>query len=168
MTGFQKDLQIFFCQSFLIVTLVSFGLYSYRQWLLWRFLSQPLQALIETFNSFSSEPTIAGPLPTHVTQSREFNRAAKAVEQTQLNTLIALRQREHLADIGEAVTKINHYIRNVLSSATLVTDALMGSDDPKVRSSTPHVVRSLEKAVDRCKSMLDYLVEVPPPSLASS
>ena len=81
----------------------------------------------------------------------------------QRNTLIALRQRERLADIGEAVTKINHDIRNVLSSATLVTDALMSSDDPKVRRSAPHVVRSLEQAVDLCQSMLDYLVEVPPP-----
>ena len=163
MTGFQRDLQIFFYQSFLIVLLVSFGLYSFGQWLLWRFLSQPLHALVETINSFSTDPTIARPLPPYVTQSREFNKAAKAVEQMQRNTLIALRQRERLADIGEAVTKINHDIRNVLSSATLVTDALMGSDDPKVRRSAPHVVRSLEQAVDLCQSMLDYLVEVPPP-----
>ena len=81
----------------------------------------------------------------------------------QRNTLIALRQHERLADIGEAATKINHDIRNVLSSATLVTDALISSDDPKVRRSAPHVVRSLEQAVDLCQSMLDYLVEVPPP-----
>ena len=93
---------------------------------------------------------------------------AKAVEQTQRNTLIALRQCKQTTDIGKAVTKINHDIRNVLSSATLVTGALMGSDDPKLHPSTPHVVRSLENAVDRCKSMLDYIVEVPPPSLASS
>jgi signal transduction histidine kinase len=115
MTGFQRDLQIFFYQSFLIVLLVSFGLYSFGQWLLWRFLSQPLHALVETINSFSTDPTIARPLPPYVTQSREFDKAAKAVEQMQRNTLIALRQRERLADIGEAVTKINHDIRNVLS-----------------------------------------------------
>ena len=80
----------------------------------------------------------------------------------QRNTLIALRQRERLAKIGEAVTKINHDIRNVLNSAPLMTDALMGSDDPKIRRSTPHVVRSLEQAADLCQSMVDYLVEVPP------
>ena len=163
MAELQRDLQIFFFKSFVITFLVSLGLYSFGQWLLWRFLSQPLHALVETINSFSTDPTIARPLPTYVTQSREFNKAAKAVEQMQRNTLIALRQRERLADIGEAVTKINHDIRNVLSSATLVTDALMSSDDPKVRRSAPHVVRSLEQAVDLCQSMLDYLVEVPPP-----
>ena len=81
MTGFQRDLQIFFYQSFLIVLLVSFGLYSFGQWLLWRFLSQPLHALVETINSFSTDPTIAKPLPPNVTQSREFDKAAKVVEQ---------------------------------------------------------------------------------------
>ena len=123
-----------------------------------------LHALVETINSFSTDPPIARPLPTtYVTQSREFNKAAKAVEQMQRNTLIALRQRERLADIGEAATKINLDIRNVLSAATLVTDALISSDDPKVRRSAPHVDRSLEQAVDLCQSMLDYLVEVPTP-----
>ena len=78
-----------------------------------------LHALVETINSFSTDPPIARPLPTYVTQSREFNKAAKAVEQMQRNTLIALRQRERLAYIGEAGTEINHDIRNVLSSATL-------------------------------------------------
>jgi len=39
----------------------------------------------------------------------------------------------------------------------------VASEDPKVRRSAPHVVRSLEQAVDLCQSMLDYLVEVPPP-----
>ena len=81
----------------------------------------------------------------------------------QRNTVIALRQCERLAEIGEAVTKINHDTRNVLKAAPLVTDALMGSDDPKIRRSAPHVVRSLEQAVDLCQSMVDYLVEVPPP-----
>ena len=81
----------------------------------------------------------------------------------QRHTLIALSQRERPADIGEAVTKINHDICNVLSSATLVTDVLMGSNDSKVRRSVTYVIRSLEQAIDLCQSMLDYLVEVPPP-----
>ena len=37
-----------------------------------------------------------------------------------LTALIALRQRESLADIGKTVAKINHDMRNVLGSATLV------------------------------------------------
>ena len=167
LSEFKAPLRTFFLTSFAIALGVFLTIYVFAQWLLWRFLSQPLTVLVNTINAFSQDPTIARPLPDYVTKSREFMAAADAVEQMQRNTLIALRQRERLADIGEAVTKINHDIRNVLSSATLVTDALLASDDPKVRRSAPHVVRSLEQAVDLCQSMLDYLVEVPAPNPSS-
>ena len=78
-----------------------------------------------------------------------------------------MRQRGQLADIDEAVTKINHYIRNELSSATLVADALLSSKDTQVSRTAPHVVRSLEQAVDLCQSMMDYLVAVPDPQLST-
>jgi len=164
LAGFRDDLIGFFWRGFGIFLLISLAVYGFGQWLVWRFLSQPLAALVDTINAFSLDPSIARPMPDFVVQTREFTEAAKALDRMQRNTLIALRQRERLADIGEAVTKINHDIRNVLSAATLVTDALLASNDPKVRRSAPHVLRSLEQAVDLCQSMLDYLVEVPPPS----
>ena len=77
------------------------------------------------------------------------------MEALQRNTLLALRQRERLADIGEAVAKINHDIRNALSSATLVADTLLAFKDERVRRMAPHIMRSLEQSVDLCQSMLD-------------
>ena len=68
-----------------------------------------------------------------------------------------------LPDIGEAVAKINHDIRNVLRSATLASDALLSANDENVRKSAPLVLRSLEQAVDLCQSMLDYLAQTPEP-----
>ena len=41
-------------------------------------------------------------------------------------------------------------MRNVLSSATLVTDTLIASEDPRVRRAAPHIVRSLEQSVVLC------------------
>ena len=55
----------------------------------------------------------------------------------------------------------------MLSSATLVTDALLNSDDARVNRSAPHVVRSLEQAVDLCQSMMYYLVALPDPQLSA-
>ena len=98
-----------------------------------------------------------------VSRAPKFIEAAHALEVLQRNTLLALRQRERLADIGEAVAKINHDIRNVLSSATLVADTLLASKDERVRRMAPHIVRSLEQSVDVCQSMLDYLAETPLP-----
>ena len=136
-------------------------------WMAHRYLtrhySAPLTALIDTINEFSDDPTVASAIPDAITLSSEFTAAAVALESLQRNTLIALRQRERLADIGEAVAKINHDIRNVLSSATLVADTLIASQDPRVRRAAPHVVRSLEQSVVLCQSMLDYLAETPVP-----
>jgi len=98
-------------------------------WMAHRYLtrhySAPLRALIDTINEFSDDPTVASAIPDAITLSSEFTAAAGALESLQRNTLVALRQRERLADIGEAVAKINHDIRNVLSSATLVADTLI-------------------------------------------
>jgi len=136
-------------------------------WQVRRFLdrhySAPLTALIDTINEFSDNPSVASPIPDAVTSSPEFIAAAGALDSLQRNTLVALRQRERLADIGEAVAKINHDMRNVLSSATLVADTLIASEDPRVRRAAPHVVRSLEQSVTLCQSMLDYLAETPIP-----
>lgn len=160
---YKRELILFFLGISTIFTSFLVTVYIFARWLLWRNLSYPLNMLVETINAFSIDPAIARPLPRFVVHSHEFKHAAKALDQLQRSTMFAPRQRERLADIGEAVTKINHDIRKVLSSATLVADALVASEDPKVRRSAPHLVRSLEQAVDLCQSMLDYLVEVPPP-----
>ena len=123
--------------------------------------SAPLLALIETITEFSDDPSVATPIPTEVMRSTEFIAAAEALGTLQRNTLLALRQRERLADIGEAVAKINHDIRNVLSSATLVADTILASDDPRVRRAAPHIVRSLEQSVALVQSMMDYLADTP-------
>jgi signal transduction histidine kinase len=128
-----------------------------------RRVSAPLGALVDSLNSFSVDPSVATPIPAMVSRAPEFIEAANALEALQRNTLLALRQRERLADIGEAVAKINHDIRNVLSSATLVADTLLASKDERVRRMAPHIVRSLEQSVDLCQSMLDYLAEAPLP-----
>ena len=49
----------------------------------------------------------------------------------------------------------------MLSSATLVADTLLASEDPRVRRAAPHIVRSLEQSVALVQSMMDYLAETP-------
>ena len=161
--GLRTALRRVFLHWFLACLLVA----GVTVWQVRRFLgrhySAPLTALIDTINEFSVNPAVASPIPDAVTRSPEFIAAAGALDSLQRNTLVALRQRERLADIGEAVAKINHDMRNVLSSATLVADTLIASEDPRVRRAAPHVVRSLEQSVALCQSMLDYLAETPVP-----
>ena len=161
---FQAAVRASFANALLItgilvlVAVLALRLFLHRQY------EAPLTALIETITEFSDDPSVASQIPEAVTQSRDFIAAAQALDSLQRNTLLALRQRERLADIGEAVAKINHEIRNVLSSATMVADTLLASEDPRVRRMAPHIVRSLEQSVELCQSMLDYLAETPVPA----
>jgi signal transduction histidine kinase len=67
-----------------------------------------------------------------------------------------LRQRRHLADLGLAVAKINHDLRNTLTSAQLLSDQVAGLDDPKVQRLAPRLVTTLDKAIGFAQSVLDY------------
>ena len=159
----RRQLRLRFLQWFVILGMgAGLILLMIRRYLVTHFTA-PLGALIATVNEFSDDPSVANPIPEAVTRSPEFAAAAQALDELQRNTLLALRQRERLADIGEAVAKINHDMRNVLSSATLVADTLIASEDPRVRRAAPHVVRSLEQSVVLCQSMMDYLAETPLP-----
>ena len=159
-----RHLRPFFLSSFIgqLLVFILAGLIIIR---VMRFhLIKPLDDLVATLNEFSADPAIAMPVPISMKNQSEYRDAALALERLQRNTLLALRQRQRLADIGEAVAKINHDICNALSSATLVADTMLASEDPKIRRTAPFVVRSLEQAVDLCQSMLDYLVESPTPN----
>ena len=67
-----------------------------------------------------------------------------------------LRQRRHLADLGLAVAKINHDLRNTLTSAQLLSDQVANVDDPKVQRLAPRLVHSIDKAIGFAQSVLDY------------
>ena len=124
---------------------------------------RPITELIKTIHMMADDPTVTQPFPDSIKNIRDFDELVQAVELLQLNMMRTLQHRERLAEIGEGVAKINHDIRNVLSSATLVSDALLASKDENVRRSAPLVLRSLEQAVDLCQSMLDYLAHAPTP-----
>ena len=74
-----------------------------------------------------------------------------------------LRQQQRLADIGTAVAKINHDLRNSLAAATLLSDQLEDSTDPQIKQAAPLIVRSTRLATDMCQQMLDYLTALPEP-----
>jgi signal transduction histidine kinase len=61
------------------------------------------------------------------------------------------------------VTKINHDLRNILSTARLVADGLTASAAPEVRRLLPRLVDAIDRAVALCKGTLDYSREGAPP-----
>jgi len=74
--------------------------------------------------------------------------------QTDLSTMLL--QKTRLANLGVAVSKINHDLRGMLGTAQLVSDRLSGVDDPTVQNVTPRLVRSIDRAIRLCTDTLQY------------
>lgn len=86
----------------------------------------------------------------------EIGRAQNALAGMEEAVADAFRQRAHLAELGSAVAKINHDLRNSLASAQLVTDVVSKSDDPRVQRAAPRLQRALERAIELATATLDY------------
>jgi hypothetical protein len=92
--------------------------------------------------------------------------AENALQSMQTQLTGALRQRERLAQLGEAVAKISHDLRNILSVTTLMADRLEGSADPAVQRATPKILASLTRAVNLTEATLAFgRAEEPSPKL---
>ena len=67
-----------------------------------------------------------------------------------------LNEKKHLAALGLAVAKINHDMRNMLTSAQLLSDRLRNVDDPLVQRLAPKLVATLDRAIRFCQATLTY------------
>jgi hypothetical protein len=85
-----------------------------------------------------------------------------ATMQTELASM--LHQKNRLAGLGLAVSKINHDLRNLLASAQLFSDRLAKIPDPGVQRFAPKLMHALERAIAFCQSTLSYgRLQEPPP-----
>jgi signal transduction histidine kinase len=67
-----------------------------------------------------------------------------------------MRQSRRLAALGAAIAKINHDLRNSLTTAMLVSDRLTGSEDPDVKRLLPKLFGAIDKAVNLCSQTLNF------------
>ncbi|MDJ0826715.1 MAG: HAMP domain-containing sensor histidine kinase [Rhodobacter sp.] len=131
-----------------------------------RFLVKPIEGVVGAMKTYAEAPEDARRImkPTAgVTELREAEEAL-ATMQTQLTG--ALRQKERLAQLGGAVAKISHDLRNILTVAQLFSDRLARSEDPTVQRAAPKLVGSITRAVNLCETTLAFgKAEEPPPTL---
>jgi signal transduction histidine kinase len=77
-----------------------------------------------------------------------------ATLQTQLSGF--LREKARLANVGLAVSKINHDLRNMLAGAQLVSDRLASVAEPTVQRFVPRLIRALDRAITLCTNTVSY------------
>ena len=131
------------------------------------FLVKPIKGVVDHMQSYALAPEdgrrIISP-SAGITELREAEDALKSM-QTELTS--ALRQKDRLAQLGSAVSKISHDLRNILTSAQLFTDRIEMSEDPTVGRLAPKLVNSITRAVHLCESTLAFgKAEEPSPTLS--
>lgn len=122
---------------------------------IFRLVVRPMQKLTGSIVAFSRYPE-APALSSMPGESDEMQRANSALQRMQKTVSAALRQRRRLAELGEAVAKINHDLRNSLSAAQIVSETLVQSDDPRVRRAAPRLERAIERAMNLAEATLRY------------
>lgn len=119
-------------------------------------LVRPMRKLARAMTAFQEDPS--DPQRTYRPSGRgdEIGEAERALAAMQADVRSAFRQREHLAALGGAVAKINHDLRNVLSSAQLISDRLAMNSDERVANMGSRLVRAIDRGVRLCAETLEY------------
>ena len=132
-----------------------------------RLLVTPIRGVVNAMARYAAEPEDARNIIAPTAGVRELREAEDALQSMQTQLTGALRQKERLAQLGAAVAKISHDLRNILTTAQLLADRMEGSDDPRVARAAPRLVASIQRAVSLCEGTLAFgRAEEPPPKLA--
>ena len=130
------------------------------------FMVRPVNRVVHHIQSYALAPEDPARIIQPQASIHELRLAEDALADMQTQLTGALKQKDRLAQLGGAVAKISHDLRNILTTATLLADRMERSEDPAVKRSAPKLVNSLSRAVNLCESTLAFgRVEEPPPKL---
>ncbi|MFC5386867.1 sensor histidine kinase [Aquamicrobium segne] len=121
-----------------------------------RIMVRPMRRLARSIFLFSQAPEDPMRIIVPEKRSDEIGFTEQELSQMQARLQKMLAERRHLADLGLAVSKINHDMRNMLASAQLISDRLGTSKDPMVQSFAPRLLRTLDRAISYSEDVLAY------------
>ncbi len=121
-----------------------------------RMIVRPVRRLTGNIVAFAAEPENAAHIMQPGTRRDEIGQAERALSGMQTSLVQQLRQRERLAQLGLAVSKINHDLRNMLTAAHLMSDRLSGVSEPTVQRFAPKLISTLDRAISFCESTLSF------------
>lgn len=137
----------------LIISLITASLVFYA---ITRIMIRPIRAMTQAMLSFAEAPEDPARVIRPRSRDDEIGVAEGQLAEMQRELQRTLAERRHLADLGLAVSKINHDMRNMLTSAQLVSDRLRGVQDETVQRLAPKLVRALDRAISYSQGVLNY------------
>lgn len=119
-------------------------------------LVRPMRRITRAMTSFRENPEDASRIIAPSRRKDEIGTAERELAVMQSDIYGSLQQKARLAALGAAVAKIQHDLRNILSSAQMASDRLTAIDDPVVQRLTPRLVGALDRAVALATNTLRY------------
>ena len=127
-------------------------------------LVRPMRRITANMMRFRDDPENPARVIAVSRRQDEVGLAERELAGMQRDLASMLQQKNHLAALGLAVSKINHDLRNLLTSAQLFSEGLSSLPDPRVQRFAPKLMRALERAIAFCESTLSYgRAQEPPP-----
>jgi signal transduction histidine kinase len=129
-----------------------------------RVLVRPMQRLTRNMLDFAERPEDPTRVIAPSGRHDEIGVAERQLRDMQQQLAGMLQQKSRLAALGLAVSKISHDLRNMLSSAQIISDRLATVEDPTVQKFAPKLIASLDRAIGFCVQTLTYgrAQEAPP------
>lgn len=127
-------------------------------------LVKPMTQLTRNMVRFAEQPEDPSRIIAPSKRRDEIGTAERELAAMQNELSQTLSQKTRLAALGLAVSKISHDLRNMLSSAQLLSDRLAEVRDPTVQRLVPKLIASLDRAIRLCVQTLDFgqAQETPP------
>lgn len=138
--------------GFIVSVIAAAAVYVSLQWL----AVHPLRRLTEAITSFQQAPEDPARIIEPSDRKDEVGVAEKALAAMQQELRQALLEKERLAGVGTAVTKISHDLRNILATASLELDGLEAAPDPNVRRMTASMMKAVDRAVQLSTTTMSF------------
>lgn len=117
---------------------------------------RPIQRLAGGLSEFREDPNKRRNVLKPTNRRDEIGQLQREFFDMKQSVRTSFRQRERLASLGMAVAKINHDLRNVLTSAQLVSDRIAMDKDERVAVMGERLVRAVDRGVRLCTDVLNY------------
>ncbi|RLQ87077.1 sensor histidine kinase [Notoacmeibacter ruber] len=121
-----------------------------------RLFIAPIRRMTRSMLIYSQDPSDRSRILKPSGRGDEIGVAEDQLAAMQFQLTDALDQQRRLADLGLAVSKINHDMRNILSVAQILTERLERSSDPMVQRFGPRLVQTMDRAIAYANNVLEY------------
>ena len=123
---------------------------------LYYFVVRPVRRITRAMGDFHANPEDASRILAPSARPDEIGVAERELSAMQRDLYGFLRQKQRLAALGTAVSRIQHDLRNILANAQLASDRLAVVAAPEVKKLAPRLVTAIDRAIALATTTLGY------------